>query len=233
MQQLFRPTIFFRRQCEGAFLATWWVVGLCVYLVFTFAFRTTSFSSAVLNWNFDPTEPFAMLYAPNHVHKFNACVLLVGAVWSVFGVICAFLLPPQDDFRKLFSAIINYAISTFVIYPAELYVLHWILIPLREDLNDLMNRSVGRLPKRGSLSCCAVVVFEESVCVEQGTSRECAVCLDEFQDGLHVRRTPCGHFFHEECLQGWFRQGSFCPLCRVSMGAFSRSRTEVLLTSNE
>ena len=113
-----------------------------------------------------------MRYAPNHVHKFNACVLLVGAVWSVFGVICAFLLPPQDDFRNLFRAIINYAISTFVIYPAELYVLHWILIPLREDLNDLINRSAGRLSKRGSLSCCAVVVFEESVCVEQGKSRE-------------------------------------------------------------
>ena len=140
--------------CDGAFLATWWVVGLCVYLVFTFAFRTTSFSSAVLNWNFDPTEPFAMLYAPNHVHKFNACVLLVGAVWSVFGVICAFLLPPQDDFRNLFRAIINYAISTFVIYPAELYVLHWILIPLREDLNDLINpRSPGRLSKRGNPLC--------------------------------------------------------------------------------
>ena len=150
--------------CDGAFLATWWVVGLCVYLAFTFVVGGSArpsewFCSAVLNWNFDPTEPFAMLYAPNHVYKFNACVLLVGAVWSLFGVICAFLLPPQGDFRNLFRAIINYAISTFVIYPAELYVLHWILIPLREDLNDLMNRSAGRLPKRGSLSCCAVVVF--------------------------------------------------------------------------
>jgi hypothetical protein len=200
--------------CEGPFFAAWWVVGLFFYLILTFLFRTTWFYSSFLNWTFNPADHLAILYAPSHVHKFNASILLMGAVWSVFGIICALAMPAQDDSREIFRAIFSYSISTFIIYPAELYVLHWVLIPLREDLHDLINPDPRQF-KRGSLNCCSVVVFDDSVFSEKGLTRECAVCLDDFQQGVSIRRTPCGHHFHEQCLQGWFRQGAYCPLCRV------------------
>jgi hypothetical protein len=127
---------------------------------------------------------------------------------------CVLAMPAEEDSREIFRAIFSYAVSTCIIYPAELYVLHWVLIPLREDLHDLINPDPRQF-KRGSLSTCSVVVFNEEAFAEKGFSRECAVCLDDFQQGVSTRRTPCGHFFHEQCLQGWFRQGAYCPLCRV------------------
>uniref|UniRef100_A0ACD5WY76 Uncharacterized protein n=1 Tax=Avena sativa TaxID=4498 RepID=A0ACD5WY76_AVESA len=46
---------------------------------------------------------------------------------------------------------------------------------------------------------------------------ECAVCLAEMADGEKGRLLPgCGHRFHVECIDRWFRANSTCPLCRVA-----------------
>ncbi|KAH0461219.1 hypothetical protein IEQ34_008794 [Dendrobium chrysotoxum] len=43
----------------------------------------------------------------------------------------------------------------------------------------------------------------------------CPVCLSEFEDGEAVRFPPeCGHCFHVECIDMWFRWHSTCPVCR-------------------
>jgi hypothetical protein len=41
----------------------------------------------------------------------------------------------------------------------------------------------------------------------------CAVCLCEFEDGDSLRRLPCGHFFHEHCVDRWLVRNKRCPLC--------------------
>lgn len=44
---------------------------------------------------------------------------------------------------------------------------------------------------------------------------ECAVCLAEMTDGERGRLLPgCGHRFHVECIDKWFRTNSTCPICR-------------------
>jgi hypothetical protein len=46
---------------------------------------------------------------------------------------------------------------------------------------------------------------------------ECAVCLAEMADGEKGRLLPgCGHRFHVECIDRWFRTNTTCPLCRVA-----------------
>uniref|UniRef100_A0A7S0F8F3 RING-type domain-containing protein n=1 Tax=Pyrodinium bahamense TaxID=73915 RepID=A0A7S0F8F3_9DINO len=47
---------------------------------------------------------------------------------------------------------------------------------------------------------------------------ECCVCQAPFDATRTIKRTPCGHFFHEECLGTWL--GKFaksCPLCRTNL----------------
>ncbi|OEL28534.1 hypothetical protein BAE44_0010447 [Dichanthelium oligosanthes] len=48
---------------------------------------------------------------------------------------------------------------------------------------------------------------------------DCAVCLAELGDGeAAARLVPgCGHGFHAECIEAWFRVNSTCPLCRVAV----------------
>ncbi|KAH0461132.1 hypothetical protein IEQ34_008707 [Dendrobium chrysotoxum] len=48
-----------------------------------------------------------------------------------------------------------------------------------------------------------------------GEEMTCPVCLSEFKDGEAVRFLPeCGHCFHVECIDRWFRVHSTCPVCR-------------------
>ncbi|KAG0502652.1 hypothetical protein HPP92_002724 [Vanilla planifolia] len=49
---------------------------------------------------------------------------------------------------------------------------------------------------------------------------ECAVCLNEFEEGEKVRCLPrCGHRFHIDCIDMWFFSHSTCPLCRSAVKA--------------
>ncbi|KAK7209406.1 hypothetical protein V2G26_016584 [Clonostachys chloroleuca] len=43
---------------------------------------------------------------------------------------------------------------------------------------------------------------------------ECIVCLDCMKAGQTVRRLPCGHIFHSQCIIPWYlRRHYSCPLC--------------------
>ncbi|KAL6627778.1 hypothetical protein ACP70R_031504 [Stipagrostis hirtigluma subsp. patula] len=49
---------------------------------------------------------------------------------------------------------------------------------------------------------------------------DCAVCLAELEPGEKARALPrCGHRFHVECIDAWFRGNSTCPLCRADVVA--------------
>uniref|UniRef100_A0A7S0ZCS5 RING-type E3 ubiquitin transferase n=1 Tax=Timspurckia oligopyrenoides TaxID=708627 RepID=A0A7S0ZCS5_9RHOD len=41
----------------------------------------------------------------------------------------------------------------------------------------------------------------------------CTICLMEFEISEHVKRLPCFHIFHDECITRWLRQSNSCPLC--------------------
>jgi hypothetical protein len=109
---------------------------------------------------------------------------------------------------------------TLCAYGIEVYIFYWRLIPFHEDLGNMVDlfaapRSPSFPKKRGSLKRCALVDLKEIGDVERGRLRVCAICLEEMHTCGKVRETPCGHVFHEQCLQGWFLQGTCCPLCRT------------------
>ncbi|GJN33014.1 hypothetical protein PR202_gb21570 [Eleusine coracana subsp. coracana] len=50
----------------------------------------------------------------------------------------------------------------------------------------------------------------------------CAVCLAELRDGAGETRRllhPCGHAFHQGCIDPWLRYHGTCPLCRAPVQA--------------
>ncbi|MBA0732174.1 hypothetical protein Gogos_016281 [Gossypium gossypioides] len=47
----------------------------------------------------------------------------------------------------------------------------------------------------------------------------CAVCLEEEKE--EVKRMPCRHVFHAQCIQQWLANSHLCPLCRHAMPSVS------------
>uniref|UniRef100_A0A8R1DE62 RING-type domain-containing protein n=1 Tax=Caenorhabditis japonica TaxID=281687 RepID=A0A8R1DE62_CAEJA len=42
----------------------------------------------------------------------------------------------------------------------------------------------------------------------------CTVCLCGYEDGENVRKLPCKHFFHPNCIDKWLDINKRCPMCR-------------------
>nr|XP_027202436.1 nitric oxide synthase-interacting protein homolog [Dermatophagoides pteronyssinus] len=76
-------------------------------------------------------------------------------------------------------------------------------------------RSSGRgrprkQPKKQGSSSSIISVDDDS----------CIICLDGYIDQDKVRRLPCMHLFHEECILQWFKSISYqcsCPVCRIKI----------------
>ena len=45
----------------------------------------------------------------------------------------------------------------------------------------------------------------------------CAICLDNFEEGVFVRELRCNHLFHKCCFDCWAIRHPICPLCKVDI----------------
>eukprot|EP00403_Amphidinium_massartii_P032336 CAMPEP_0178445558 /NCGR_PEP_ID=MMETSP0689_2-20121128/40251_1 /TAXON_ID=160604 /ORGANISM="Amphidinium massartii, Strain CS-259" /LENGTH=220 /DNA_ID=CAMNT_0020070157 /DNA_START=324 /DNA_END=987 /DNA_ORIENTATION=- len=56
---------------------------------------------------------------------------------------------------------------------------------------------------------------------------ECSICSEAFGPDVPIKRTPCGHLFHKECLGNWLgNYGRSCPLCRENLEELVDGRQE-------
>jgi hypothetical protein len=51
--------------------------------------------------------------------------------------------------------------------------------------------------------------------VEDGP--HCSICLGEYEDGEEIVQLPCGHLYHEECIDSWTSNHVKCPLCNLDL----------------
>lgn len=47
----------------------------------------------------------------------------------------------------------------------------------------------------------------------KGKNSTCVICLDDFQAGARVKTLPCGHLFHDACIDQWLHSNTRCPNC--------------------
>lgn len=49
---------------------------------------------------------------------------------------------------------------------------------------------------------------------ENHTEVKCQVCQFAYEEGETLRRMPCGHCFHKECVDSWLERNDTCAFCR-------------------
>lgn len=43
---------------------------------------------------------------------------------------------------------------------------------------------------------------------------ECVICLDTLAETAKIKKLPCNHLFHVECIEEWIKKDGRCPVCR-------------------
>lgn len=92
-------------------------------------------------------------------------------------------------------------------------------IGLQQILAALLRRGLlpsavlghDRIAPEGTMDLQQTVTFDPSAF---GDSLQCPTCLEDFGTDQPIKKTTCGHYFHEACLAQWFRMNRTCPLCR-------------------
>lgn len=44
---------------------------------------------------------------------------------------------------------------------------------------------------------------------------QCPICIEEWVPSEVAKLLPCGHKFHQECIQGWLQKSTLCPICKA------------------
>ena len=48
-------------------------------------------------------------------------------------------------------------------------------------------------------------------CVDES----CCICLEEYSSEDKLKKLPCGHWLHSDCIEKWFTRDVTCPLCKT------------------
>ena len=57
---------------------------------------------------------------------------------------------------------------------------------------------------------------------------KCGICLEEYTEEDILRKMPCDHFYHKDCIDEWLNNRSECPICKQNIrDAESKFASEV------
>lgn len=88
-------------------------------------------------------------------------------------------------------------------------------------MSDILEESMQDVPRPIPATEEAIQKLEKVTFQDCSESmRECTICSEEFhQNDLvnQIVRMPCGHVYHQQCIQKWLKISHLCPLCRYKM----------------
>lgn len=80
-----------------------------------------------------------------------------------------------------------------------------------EEANRVRRHVQIELEKHG------VLIDNFPMVVKVDITKECYICLKNFQRGRKVRKLPCNHMFCEDCLKPWIKTNYTCPTCKAKL----------------
>eukprot|EP00440_Ansanella_granifera_P070992 gb/GFBE01077047.1/.p1 GENE.gb/GFBE01077047.1/~~gb/GFBE01077047.1/.p1 ORF type:complete len:295 (+),score=40.31 gb/GFBE01077047.1/:1-885(+) len=140
-------------------------------------------------------------------------LLVLGLIWLSHSQTCDDTNPELYNFVKAYMAFLTVTWSLFLALPLAALIL--IVLGMHFGWFENVN---GADPK--TISKIETLKFDPDLFTREGEEDdsklpgECCVCMDRFGPDMTIKRTPCHHCFHEECLGKWLKVTTTCPICR-------------------
>ena len=116
----------------------------------------------------------------------------------------------DDDFMHpyFFMAIILLGLSVTLACTLAATVVGYVVVSFKTRRQQgECKRAVARLKTR-----------KHRASAEEGCDGSCTICLDDYEEGDLIKELPCGHSYHQECIDPWLLQkSSLCPLCKQNI----------------
>ena len=74
--------------------------------------------------------------------------------------------------------------------------------------NKLTKKQLNRIPEYDWHS--------NQICINQ-TFKTCTICYIDYQKEDKVKKLPCHHGYHTQCLDSWLEQDNSCPFCKTQI----------------
>lgn len=160
---------------------------------------------------FFPGRPFAAA-----VTAYLPCLgVMVWGVHMVYSCETCFVTNPGLFYatRNLIFMQIVYSITMTITFGCGVAAVILFLLSLGEDFSPGCVEAVKKLPQ-------IAVDSPELIDPEDGLVMDCTICLANFStvNGQVILKTPCGHYFHDNCLLTWCKNHMDCPICRGDVG---------------
>ncbi|KAK2713667.1 E3 ubiquitin-protein ligase RNF126-like isoform X2 [Artemia franciscana] len=100
----------------------------------------------------------------------------------------------------------------------------WGLGGLDTIITQLLNQVEGMGPPPMSKEKIKDLETVEITERQVSESLQCSVCWEDYKLGESVRKLPCEHLFHNDCIVPWLELHGTCPVCRKSFVEEGESR---------
>jgi len=87
------------------------------------------------------------------------------------------------------------------------------LLELGERIGDVKQER-WRMDCVQHISTLETTIYSADTIVSDAT---CVVCQYEFECGDQLKKLPCGHLFHNECIDPWLKDHDTCVTCKKSI----------------
>jgi hypothetical protein len=151
----------------------------------------------------------------NRAWKITAYTVLAEIVMVIIGTILIFDKDPECSltnenmaYIKITKCLIILVVSFYTVLLMPFFILPctctFKLLPEYKGISDKVLKRFNS------------ILYNPTEEVDEEDAPSCSICMENYKPGTRIKRLPCKHEFHPECITQWLETNNSCPICRTT-----------------